>query len=185
MIVMICTYTTDLVRKTMFKGHRDSLVWVLGGKGSSSPSQTPRGRENKQNQTSLNRTNVRKTLGLVLSSSSEVIPMLKGLQNTTTKLEQVASHIPAPAPSHISPYTSKFRMRSSSPHPSGYYLWDMRWRWHGDMRWRAGTTGEVFRYFFFYISALNIDCGYSLELPYQGGSTEYHQSTFLSRKKNK
>ena len=38
----------------------------------------------------------------------------------------------------------------------------------------------------FHISAQNIDCGYSLELPRQGGSNEYPQSMFLSRnKKNK
>ena len=35
----------------------------------------------------------------------------------------------------------------------------------------------------FYISAQNIDCGYSLELPRQGGSKEYPQSMFLSRNK--
>ena len=38
----------------------------------------------------------------------------------------------------------------------------------------------------FYISAQNIDCGYSLEPPRRGGSNEYPQSMFLSRnKKNK
>ena len=38
----------------------------------------------------------------------------------------------------------------------------------------------------FYISAQNIDCGYSLEPPRWGGSTELPQSMFLSRnKKNK
>ena len=38
----------------------------------------------------------------------------------------------------------------------------------------------------FHISAQNIDCGYLLELPRQGGSNEYPQSMFLSRnKKNK
>ena len=37
----------------------------------------------------------------------------------------------------------------------------------------------------FYISAQNIDCGYSLEPPRQGGSNEYPQSMFLSgNKKN-
>ena len=35
----------------------------------------------------------------------------------------------------------------------------------------------------FYISAQNIDCGYSLEPPRQGGSNEYPQSMFLSRNK--
>ena len=39
---------------------------------------------------------------------------------------------------------------------------------------------------FVYISAQNIDCGYSLEPPRRGGSNEYPQSMFLSRnKKNK
>ena len=35
----------------------------------------------------------------------------------------------------------------------------------------------------FHISAQNIDCGYWLEPPWQGGSTEYPQSMFLSRNK--
>ena len=35
----------------------------------------------------------------------------------------------------------------------------------------------------FHISAQNIDCGYSLEPPRQGGSKEYPQSMFLSRNK--
>ena len=33
------------------------------------------------------------------------------------------------------------------------------------------------------ISAQNIDCGYSFELPRRGGSNEYQQSMFLSRNK--
>ena len=36
---------------------------------------------------------------------------------------------------------------------------------------------------FLYISAQNIDCGYSLELPSQGSSNKYPQSMFLSRNK--
>ena len=44
---------------------------------SRSPSQTPRGRENRQNQTSANRTNVQKALRLAFSSPSEIIAMLK------------------------------------------------------------------------------------------------------------
>ena len=35
----------------------------------------------------------------------------------------------------------------------------------------------------FHISAQNIDCGYSLELPRRGGSNEYPQSMFYSRNK--
>ena len=31
---------------------------------------------------------------------------------------------------------------------------------------------------FFLISTQNIDCGYSLELPHQGGSNEYHNLCF-------
>ena len=34
-----------------------------------------------------------------------------------------------------------------------------------------------------HISALNIDCGYSLEPPRRGGSNEYPQSMFFSRNK--
>ena len=38
----------------------------------------------------------------------------------------------------------------------------------------------------FHMSAQNIECGYSLELPQWGSSNEYPQSMFLSRnKKNK
>ena len=33
------------------------------------------------------------------------------------------------------------------------------------------------------MSAQNIDCGYSVELPWRGGSNEYPQSMFLSRNK--
>ena len=40
--------------------------------------------------------------------------------------------------------------------------------------------------YIFHISAQNIDCGYSLELPRRGSPNEYPQSMFLSRnKKNK
>ena len=35
----------------------------------------------------------------------------------------------------------------------------------------------------FHISAQNIDCGYSLELPWRGSSNEYPQSMFLSSNK--
>ena len=33
----------------------------------------------------------------------------------------------------------------------------------------------------FHIPAQNIDCGYSLELPWRGGSNEYPQSMFFSK----
>ena len=39
-------------------------------------------------------------------------------------------------------------------------------------------NSDIFR-----ISAQNIDCGYSLELPRRGGSNEYPQSMFLSTNK--
>ena len=35
----------------------------------------------------------------------------------------------------------------------------------------------------FHISAQNIDCEYSLELPWWGGSNKYPQSMFMSRNK--
>ena len=37
----------------------------------------------------------------------------------------------------------------------------------------------------FHISAQNIDCGDSLELPHRGSSNEYPQSMFLSRNNKK
>ena len=37
----------------------------------------------------------------------------------------------------------------------------------------------------FQVSVQNIDCGYSLEPPRQGGSNEYPQSMFLSKIRNK
>ena len=36
---------------------------------------------------------------------------------------------------------------------------------------------------YFHTSAQNIDCGYSIELPRQGGSNKYLQSMFLSKNK--
>ena len=45
---------------------------------------------------------------------------------------------------------------------------------------KVGFTGI---YIIFLVSAQNIDCGYSLELPRWGGSNEYLQSMFLSRNK--
>ena len=41
--------------------------------------------------------------------------------------------------------------------------------------------GFIGVYIIFLISALNIDCGYSLEPPHRGGSNEYAQFMFLSR----
>ena len=53
------------------------------------PSKTPRGRGNRQIQTSTNQTNVRKALRLALSPPSEVIAMLNGLKNTRWKWHKV------------------------------------------------------------------------------------------------
>ena len=39
--------------------------------------------------------------------------------------------------------------------------------------------------FFFFFFAQNIDCGYTLEPPQRGGSNEYPQSMFWSKKKEK
>ena len=41
---------------------------------------------------------------------------------------------------------------------------------------------QIKNYDILHISAQNIDCGYSLEPPLRGGSNEYSQSMFLSRK---
>ena len=43
---------------------------------------------------------------------------------------------------------------------------------------KLGFTGV---YIIFLIPAQNIDCGYSLEPPWWGGSNEYPQSMFLDR----
>ena len=42
---------------------------------------------------------------------------------------------------------------------------------------------QIKKYDIFCIPAQNIDCGYSLEPPWRGGSNEYPQSMFLSRTK--
>ena len=42
---------------------------------------------------------------------------------------------------------------------------------------------QIKKILYFRVSALNIDCGYSLEPPHRGGSNEYPQSMFLSRNK--
>ena len=44
---------------------------------------------------------------------------------------------------------------------------------------KQGFTGV---YIIFLFLLKNIDCGYSLELPHQGGSNEYPQSMFLYEK---
>ena len=46
---------------------------------------------------------------------------------------------------------------------------------------KTGSFQLIF--WIFHISAQNIDFGYSLEPPCQGGSNEYPQSMFLSRNK--
>ena len=73
------------------------MAYELGKKGkrkspgsatitSRSPSQTPRGRENRQNQTSTKRTNVQKALRLALSPPNEVFAMIKGLKKHKNKI---------------------------------------------------------------------------------------------------
>ena len=54
------------------------------------------------------------------------------------------------------------------------------WKIHHQKKpWKfSDKNSDIFR-----ISAQNIDCGYSLEPPRQGGSNEYPQSMFLSRNK--
>ena len=93
----------DLVENGKGERKKKSLKKKVRGQSSGSatitnrsPSQTPRGRGNRQIQTSTNRTNVRKALRLALSSPSEVIAILKGLktqeQNDTWKdIQQNAS----------------------------------------------------------------------------------------------
>ena len=44
-----------------------------------------------------------------------------------------------------------------------------------------GCTNDNFRlkfFYYFYIFAQNIDCGYTLEMPHWGSSNEYTQSMF-------
>ena len=45
------------------------------------------------------------------------------------------------------------------------------------------TFSDKKKFDIFLISAKNIDCGYSLEPPQRGGTNEYPESMFLSRKK--
>ena len=47
--------------------------------------------------------------------------------------------------------------------------------------WRFSDKKKL--WYFFDMSAQNIDCGYSLEPPRRGGSNEYPQYMFLSRNK--
>ena len=44
---------------------------------------------------------------------------------------------------------------------------------------------QMKKYNIFLIFAQNIDCGYTLEPPYEGGSNEYPQSMFYSKNKKK
>ena len=52
-------------------------------------------------------------------------------------------------------------------------------KFHHQKKWKFSDKNSDI----FYISAQNIDCGYSLEPPKWGGSNEYPQSMFLSRNK--
>ena len=48
-----------------------------------------------------------------------------------------------------------------------------------------GTFSDIKNLIFFHISAQNIDSGYSLEPPRQGGSNEYQQAMFFLAKKKR
>ena len=54
-----------------------------------------------------------------------------------------------------------------------------------NFRTKKGNFSDKNFWYFFFISAHNIDCGYSVEPPQWGGSNEYQQSMFLSRNKKK
>ena len=49
------------------------------------------------------------------------------------------------------------------------------WKFYHQKHWKFSDKNSDI---FFYISAQNIDCGYSLEPPRRGGSNEYPQSMF-------
>ena len=49
---------------------------------------------------------------------------------------------------------------------------------------KEGKFSDKKIWYFFHISAQNIDCGYSLEPPRRGGCNEYPQSMFWSRNMN-
>ena len=50
---------------------------------------------------------------------------------------------------------------------------------------KKGKFSDKKRSVIFHIPAQNIDCGYSLEPPHQGGSNEYPQSMFFRKKRKK
>ena len=54
------------------------------------------------------------------------------------------------------------------------------WKFYHKKKWKFSDKNSDI----FHISAQNIDCGYSLEPPRQGGSNEYPQSMFLSKNEN-
>ena len=82
-------YERDLMNKKVREKSREYDNHKKGIRKKRSPSKTPRGRGNRQTQTSTTRTNVRKALRLALSSPSQVIAILKGLNNTRTKWHTV------------------------------------------------------------------------------------------------
>ena len=79
-------FINDLDADSFIKRLRDSQRSATITNHSSS--QTPIGRGNRQNQTSANRTNVRKALRLALSSPSEVITMQKWTEQHKNKITQ-------------------------------------------------------------------------------------------------
>ena len=54
---------------------------------------------------------------------------------------------------------------------------------YGKFQFQKAENFQIKTSDIFHISAQNIDCGYSLEPPRQGGSNEYPQFMFLSRNK--
>ena len=59
-----------------------------------------------------------------------------------------------------------------------------RLRKHAHAIYRDFKSCKIF-FFIFLIFAQNIDCGYTLEPPRRGGSNEYPQSMFWSKRKKK
>ena len=59
-------------------------------------------------------------------------------------------------------------------------FWQIYWKCHIQKL----KKNQIRNVDIFLISAQNIDCGYSLKQPWQGGSNEYPQSMFFSKNKN-
>ena len=66
-----------------------------------------------------------------------------------------------------------------------YHYEDMPIQIHWKFYYQKKENFQIKNSDIFHISAQNINCGYPLEPPRRGGSNEYPQSMFLSRKKKK